>query len=87
MTIQPTYELAEFARASTIPKTPEGDYPDVSREIVTHVRTRLAALGDELREFLDARQEAAPTTVSLVRVLDSLLCYETDRWFEYWAAK
>ncbi|MBF6546959.1 hypothetical protein [Nocardia brasiliensis] len=69
--------------ADRVLEVPEGDYPDVASEIVYFIRRRMEQFSDELHEFLDLREEAAPATVNCVRALDSVLSYEVRRWLKY----
>jgi hypothetical protein len=62
---------------------PESDYPEVAHELVTYLQARFAAFSNELHEFLEQREDAAPTTVDRARVLDSILGYEVRRWLKH----
>ncbi len=63
---------------------PDTDYPEVAKEIVTFIQQRLTAVSDELHEYLEQREEAAPTSVDRVRILDSVISYETRRLVRRW---
>ncbi|MCX4098050.1 hypothetical protein [Nocardia sp. alder85J] len=63
-------------------EVPETDYPEVANEVIQYIHSHMAEFSDALNEFLEQREDAAPTTVDRARVLDSVLGYETRRWVQ-----
>ncbi|MGW4844874.1 hypothetical protein [Nocardia brasiliensis] len=81
--MQPTTTRPFSLTNSHLLHVPEGDYPDVASEIVNHIRHQMNAFSDELHEFLELREEAAPNMADRARVLDSIIGYEVRRWLKY----
>ena len=81
---QPTDESIEFTSPTIAPKVAPGDSPEVTSEVINHVATRMNLLNDELREFLDQRQKAAPVVVTSVRILDLVVSDRTTGWLGRW---
>lgn len=59
---------------------PDSDYRDVAEEVCAFTLYELGLFQDKLREFLEAREAAAPASVFHARVLDSVISNEAEQW-------
>ncbi|WP_280209122.1 hypothetical protein [Nocardia cyriacigeorgica] len=66
------------------PAVPQADYADVANEIANYVMQEALQMSDRLRNFLDERYEAAPTSVEHGHVFDALLVRSALDWVRRW---
>ena len=59
---------------------PASDYRDVAEEVYRYTLYELSLFLDKWREFLDAREGAAPASVYRARVLDCVISDELEQW-------